>query len=448
MSVSNQPAKIEDKKATPTKKVTTPQSVRGMHDILPIDWPWWRFILSTTEEIALSYGFEHIDTPILEKTALFTRAIGSNTDIVEKEMYSFVDKSGDHLSLRPEYTASIARAYIEHGMISLPQPVKLYAVGPLFRHERPQAGRYRQHWQINFEVLGEADALVDSQVIMAAAALFKKLALPVTFNINSVGCPTCRPKYRQVLLDFYKAKKSDLCEDCKQRLQRNPLRLLDCKVESCRALNRNAPQLVDSLCEPCRNHFVKLLEHLDEIELTYELNPYLVRGLDYYTRTVFEVWGEEKAESSLGGGGRYDNLLEELGGRATPAIGFALGIERIVTELKRKNQTAPALPKPDIFIASLGDVPRRKALKLFEELRESGIKVAESFTKNSLKGQLEIANKLGASFALVLGQKELMDSTIIIRDMENGIQETVDLHKVVAEITKRLSQKSSLTTLV
>ncbi len=446
MSISPQSTKNEDKKTTVTKKVTIPQSVRGMHDILPADWPYWKFILSTVEEVASSYSFEHIDTPILERTSLFARAIGSATDIVEKEMYSFIDKSGDRLSLRPEYTAGIARAYIEHGMVSLPQPVKVYAVGPLFRHERPQAGRYRQHWQIDFEVLGEGDALVDSQVIMAAAALFKKLSLTVTFNINSIGCPVCRPRYRQGLLDFYKTKKSDLCDDCKQRLQRNPLRLLDCKEESCRIISKNAPQLVDFLCEPCRNHFVKLLEHLDEVEFTYQLNPYLVRGFDYYTRTVFEIWGEEGAVASLGGGGRYDNLVEELGGRATPAIGFGLGIERLVSELKKKQIAVPILSKPDIFITSLGDEPRRKALKLFEELREAGIKVAESFTKNGLKGQLEIANKLGASFALVLGQKELMDATVIIRDMENGIQETVDIRKILPEIIKRLSQKSSLTT--
>lgn len=435
--------KFEEKPDKPSRKITTPQLVRGMHDILPSEWPWWNFIFNKVEEVAMCYGYDRIETPILEKTQLFSRAIGNTTDIVEKEMYSFVDQSGDHLSLRPEYTAGIARAYIEHGMLSLPQPVKLFSYGPHFRHERPQAGRYRQFWQFNFEVLGEAEAVADSQLILAAAALFERLQLPVTFAINSVGCPECRPKYRQVLVDYYRTKRSVLSDEAKKRLTRNPLRLLDSKEEALIEINKNAPQCVDHLCEECRNHFVKLLEHLDEVEFAYSLSPNLVRGIDYYTRTVFEVWGEEGGTSAFCGGGRYDNLVEELGGRPTPAVGFACGLERIVAELKKKQVAVPPRRRPDIFIASLGDGARKKALKLFEDLRRQGVIVAESFTKSGLKSQLETANKIGASFALVIGQKELMDDTIIIRDMENGIQETVDIKKVSLEISKRLEHKAA-----
>jgi histidyl-tRNA synthetase len=424
------------------KKIVPPQLVRGMHDILPQDTPWWNFIVGKVQEYATSYSFQRIETPILEKTNLFTRAIGTATDIVEKEMYSFVDQSDDHLSLKPEHTAGIARAYIEHGMLSWPQPVKLFTVGPLFRHERPQAGRYRQHSQLDFEILGEASAIADAQLIVLASALFESFGLPVTMQINSVGCPTCRPAYKQALIEYYKTKRSVLCEDCKRRLTKNPLRILDCKVEADREVAHQAPQMVDFLDEACKQHFVRLLEHLDEVGLAYQLNPYLVRGLDYYTRTVFEIWGAEGERSALGGGGRYDNLIVELGGQPTPAVGFGAGVERIVSELKIANVLVPQPPTPDVFLASLGEASRKKAFKLFEDLRRQGVKVAESFTKEGLKSQLEIANRLKVKFALVLGQKELMDGTVIVRDMENGIQEIVDFKKVVDEVKKRLEAQA------
>ena len=429
----------------PGKKISTPQLVRGMHDILPADWPYWNFVTDTLESVSTSYGYERIETPIVERTQLFTRAIGTTTDIVEKEMFAFTDQSEENLSLRPEYTAGIARAYIEHGMVSWPQPVKLFSFGPHFRHERPQAGRYRQFYQLDFEILGEDDAVADSQLILATAALFEHLSIPVTFQINSVGCPVCRPKYRQVLVDYYKTKRSELTEEEKKRLQKNPLRLLDSKEENLVEINKKAPPIVDYLCEECRNHFMKLIEHLDEVEFTYQLSPGLVRGLDYYTRTVFEVWGDQGAASSFGGGGRYNNLIEQLGGRPTPAVGFAAGVERLVSELRRLEIPIPKRRQPDVFIASLGEGAKKKALKLFEELRQRGLRVSESFTKNGLKGQMEVANKLGARFTLVLGQKELLDSTIIIRDMENGIQETIDVKKVVPELMKRLAHNNSVT---
>ncbi len=430
------------------KKIMPPQLVRGMRDILPAEWQYWNFVSNKSAEHALAYSFQRIETPVVEKTNLFTRAIGTTTDIVEKEMYSFVDQSEDHLSLRPEYTAGIARAYIEHGMLSWPQPVKLFAMGPLFRHERPQAGRYREFWQYDFEILGEASATADTQLILLGAALFESVGLSVNIQINSVGCPTCRPAYRQALVDYYRTKRAALCEDCKRRLTKNPLRILDCKEEGCHALAAGAPQMVDFLCEVCKQHFVRLLEYLDEVELAYQLNPYLVRGLDYYTRTVFEFWGSGGGSSALAAGGRYDSLIADLGGNQTPAVGFAGGIERLILELKERQVAVPVTPPPDLFLASLGEGARKKALKLFEDLRRQGVRVAESFTKEGLKSQLEIANRLGVAFALVLGQKELMDGTIIVRDMENGIQEIVDLKKVVVEVGKRLQARRTQASLV
>lgn len=425
------------------KKTSIPQLVRGMHDILPTDWQYWSFILEEVAKQTQAYGFQRIETPVVEKTALFTKAIGNTTDIVEKEMYSFVDQSEDHLTLRPEYTAGLVRAYIEHGMLSWPQPVKLCAIGPTFRHERPQAGRYRSFWQVDFEIFGDASSTADALLIMLVSALFEAIKLPITVQINSVGCPTCRPTYRNALQEYYKPKKSQLCEDCKKRLTKNPLRILDCKVETCRAFTQNAPQMVDSLCEVCRTHFVKTLEFLDEVELPYQLNPHLVRGLDYYTRTVFEVWGAGGAQTALAGGGRYDNLVSDFGGPVTPAIGFAMSVERIVNELKSLQVPVPTAAAPDVFLACLGDPAKKKSLRLFENLRRAGVRVAESFAKDGLKSQLEVANRLGVKFTLVLGQKEMVDETIIVRDMENGVQEVVDFKKVMVEIKKRLESQQS-----
>ncbi len=435
--------------AVKVKKITPPQLVRGMHDLLPAEWPWWNFISSVIKEQAEAYRFERLETPILEKLNLFTRAIGTTTDIVEKEMFAFVDKNEDHLALRPEYTAGLARAYIEHGMMALPKPIKLFCFGPVFRHERPQAGRFREFRQYDFEIYGEAGAAADAQIILLASSFFSKLHLPITIQINSVGCPTCRTAFRQKLVDYFRSKRSHLCEDCKRRLVKNPLRILDCKVEECHIQAMRAPQIVDSLCLECSTHFTKLLEYLDEVDLAYQLNPYLVRGLDYYTRTVFEIWAEgDDGKNTLAAGGRYDNLITDLGGVPTPAIGFAGGSERLISELKNRAIPVPEIPPPDLFLACLGEPARKKAFRLFEELRSQGVKVAESFTKDGLKGQLEIANKLKVKFALVLGQKEMMDGTIIVRDMENGIQEIVDLKKVVSEIKKRIEASVTDTSLL
>jgi len=438
------PKKTNDKK--------TPQLLRGMKDILPEDQLYWDFIDQQVVKIAKDYGFERIDTPILEETSLFVRSVGKETDVVEKEMYSFEDKGGDNVSLRPEGTAPVARAYTEHGFLNLPQPVRLYYIGPYFRYDRPQAGRYRQFHQFGFEVFGDGHAVIDALLLMMVYNFYREIGLSVTLQVNSVGCPACRPDYRKALTDYFKTRRNVLCEDCKKRLVKNPLRILDCKEKDCQLVGQDAPQFVDHLCEECNSHFVKVLEQVDEVEVPYVLNSRLVRGLDYYTRTAFEIWPETKpgeqeeqlSQNALGGGGRYDNLIETLGDRPTPAIGYAGGIERLIRDLKENNISVPKPEAREVFVAQLGETARKKSLRLFEELRQNGIRVAENFSKDGIKTQMERADKLKVKFTVILGQKEIMDGTVLIRDMENGIQETVDYSKIISEVKKRLAKSVNI----
>ncbi len=433
---------------TPSKKNTSKksfQTLRGMKDILPEDSKYFLWIFDQVRDIAESYGIGLIETPILEPTDLFVRGIGKQTDIVEKEMFSFVDQGGDKVTIRPEATASVARAYIEHGMLSWPQPVKLWYWGKMLRRERPQSGRLREFHQFGFEIIGSDDPMVDAQIIFLTYKIMQSLGLEVVIPINSIGCNECRAHYRKVLVDYYKPKRSELCDDCKKRLTKNPFRVLDCKENKCQALSVDAPQTVDYLCDDCRNHFMKVVDYLDELDVPCILKPTLVRGLDYYNRTVFEVWlseEESSRQSALGGGGRYDGLIEMLGGRPTPASGMAVGIERVVKVLRSQGIEPPRTYQPEVFVAQLGEEAKRKSLLLFEELRTSGIKVAENLAKDGLKAQLELANKLGVKFTLILGQKEILDGTVMLRDMESGNQEIIDLKKVVPTLKKRLASFS------
>ncbi|OGY87416.1 MAG: histidine--tRNA ligase [Candidatus Kerfeldbacteria bacterium RIFCSPLOWO2_12_FULL_43_9] len=412
-----------------------------MKDTLPEDQPWWEATRDQVRAFANAYSFERIDTPILESTNLFERGVGHDTDIVQKEMYSFVDQGGEHITVRPEATASVIRAYIEHGMRNKPQPVKLYYYGPMCRHERPQFGRYRQFYQCGFESLGDQHPVLDAEMILIGHRLLKTLGIAATVQLNSIGDEVCRPAYQTVLKNFFKKNRKTLCESCKRRLHKNPLRILDCKEVKCQEVAQEAPQIVDHLCDACRAHFVGTLEHLDELEILYELNPRLVRGLDYYTRTAFEYWYQHENfgdKVSLGGGGRYDKLAETLGGRHTPGVGLALGIERIVL-LMRELKNYPIIGfHPDVFIAQLGEQARKKALRLFEDLRASGIKVRQFFARDGLGVQLGIASRLGAKFTLILGQKEILDQTVLVRDMETGSQEVVAYEKIVWDVQKRL----------
>lgn len=420
------------------------QAPAGMHDVLPGDQPFYRKVYETAANIADFYGFERIDTPIVEQAELFSRGIGMSTDIVEKQMYVFRTRGGDYLALRPEFTAGIARAYIEKGMFNLPQPVKLYTAGPLFRQERPQAGRFRQFHQFDFEVFGEESSVIDAQTIQVFYNILRELKFKnLIVEINSIGDSQCRPYYKKLLVSYLKSREGSLCADCRRRIRENPLRVLDCKEEKCQPVKSQAPQMVDHLCEECKLHFKEVLEFLDEIDLPYRLNPYLVRGLDYYTKTVFEIFEDTEEARSLGalvGGGRFDNLVKILGGKETSACGGAAGIERIVQTMKTRAKKEILTPQRKVFLTQLGELAKRKSLKLFEDFRKARIPVAESLSKDSLKTQLRSADKTGAIYSLILGQKEALEGTIIIRDMCNGKQETVKLEKAVKEIQKRLKK--------
>jgi histidyl-tRNA synthetase len=436
-------------KEVPIKRQQRFQRARGMHDILPEEWDYYDFVYRTAESVLRSYDFSRLETPLVEDVNLFSRAIGQTTDIVSKEMFEIRDRGSDKLALRPEFTAGVARAYIENGMASKPQPIKLYSLGPLFRAERPQAGRYRQFHQINIETIGGDKPALDAQIIAIVWRILERIGLSnVVIQLNSIGCPDCRPEYRQALVDYYRPHINKLCADCKKRLKSNPLRLLDCKEDKCQRVAVNAPQMFDNLCEPCHNHFKQLLEMLDEIDVPYELNPRIVRGLDYYRRTVFEVWPADVpasglAQSSYGGGGRYDGLIELLGGQPTPAVGVGLGVERLITAMKESNFSLPQTPAPRVFLAQLGEKAKKLSFNIFEDLYKGGIDVIESIGRDSLKSQLKQAEKKAVLYTLILGQKEAVDKTIIIRDMETGVQEVVTQENMIKYLHKGLDKKEA-----
>ncbi|MDA3840449.1 MAG: histidine--tRNA ligase [Patescibacteria group bacterium] len=446
--------KAKDIKQAPKKPSSRSRKfsrLKGMKDITFEEYKYHDLVVKKAIDLATTYGFRRIETPVLENEALFERSTGKTSDIVSKEMYTFVDKSGDKISLRPEATPGLVRAYNEHGMLNLPQPVKTLFIGSLFRHEKPQSGRLREHRQFDLEMFGEASPVADAQLMIIAYNFFRELQIDIQIQVNSIGCKECRGDYIKKLVAFYKerGKRTRLCNDCKKRLDKNPLRLLDCKEADCIEIRDDAPQLVDYLDDACREHFVKVLEYLDEFDIPYVLNPYLVRGLDYYNRTVFEFVsapeeneeGETRRQVALGGGGRYDDLVETMGGREpTPALGFGIGLERVVMKIKELNIPLKKDDDDIIFLAQLGEPARKKTMVMFEELRRSGFKVRQAFTKDALKNQLEEANRVGAKYSIIIGQKEMLDETAMLRDMESGVQEIVDIKKVSQELQKRLKK--------
>jgi len=403
------------------------QAARGTADILPSEQPYWRYVEKVINDITQLYGYQRIDTPIFEDTSLFKRSAGEYTDIVQKEMYTFDDRGGNSLTLKPEGTPSVCRAYIQHGMHNLAQPVKLYYISPIFRYDRPQAGRYRQHYQIGVEAIGEGDPALDAEVIDMAWQFYRSLGLKdISLQLNSIGCKECRPGYLVALKDYY-AGHANLCNDCKARLEKNPLRLLDCKQPTCQPVAEAAPAGADFLCPACQEHFTQLRKYLGLVDIPFTLNHRLVRGLDYYTRTVFEIQPQEEGgQSTIGGGGRYDDLIEELGGKPTPGIGFATGIERIIINLKKQGFIAPENPGLRVLIAFMGESAREEAVKLAARLRRTGISAIAGAGDKSLKAQLRQANALNVPYAVIIGEDEVKAGTVTLRDMSNAGQETLD----------------------
>ncbi len=408
----------------------------GTRDIFDREGDYFQKIEDTSRRIAGEYNFKTIRTPILEEKRLFVRSVGERTDIVQKEMYELTTKGGDELVLRPEGTAPIVRSYIENDLYKKPQPVKFYYFGPFFRYERPQKGRYRQFHQFGLEILGKKSPALDGQLILIFWKIFKSLQIETSVKINNLGCEGCRREYVEDLKKALKPHKESLCKNCKERFDKNTLRILDCKEEKCREVIETMPQIVDYLCKACKKNFKRVLEFLNKMELPYELDPFLVRGLDYYNNTTFEFFAEGW-DFALGGGGRYDGLVEALGGRKTPACGGAVGVERTVEVMKDKNIEVKNKPKK-VFLAQLGDSAKKKAFELFEEFRKEGIPVYESMGRDSLKSQMSRADKLGAEYTLILGRQECIKNQIIIREMKSGKQETVSLDEVVEEIKKRI----------
>ena len=401
------------------------RALQGFKDILPDEEPYWRFVESVVAEVVQLYGYRRIETPLVEETTVFRRTSGEGTDIVEKEMYSFddrADKEGNrlNLSLRPEGTAGVVRAYLEHGMFKLPQPVKVYYMNaPMFRHDKPQAGRYREHHQFGCEALGDDDPAIDAEMIALLYQVYTQLGLRhIHVDINSIGDHNCRPQYIERLKDYYRPLLNDCCEDCKLRFVKNPLRLLDCKEPQDRPKIEAAPKITDSLCEPCREHFAAVRRYLDFYEVPCSIDPMIVRGLDYYTRTVFE-FKSELDKLALNGGGRYDALAEILGGPHTPGIGFGAGIERIILELKRQDIVPPAMLLPRAFVVYFGKTPEYKdaAVQITAELRHAGIKAEMSYGDRSRKAQMKQANTSGATYAIIIGENELAENAVTVKDL-------------------------------
>ena len=415
------------------------QRPKGTQDLLPGTVEQWQYLEETIRSVCRDYGYEEIRTPMFEATELFQRGVGQTTDIVQKEMYTFLDKGDRSMTLRPEMTASVCRAYVEDKLYGQPQPVKLYYIGPMFRYERPQSGRFRQFHQFGVEVLGADQPVVDAEVISLVWNLYRRLGLTgLEVHVNSVGCPICRANHRAQLQEFLDIRRTELCEDCQERFVKNPLRILDCKNPSCQAATTGAPTTKDTLCEDCSTHFEKVLALLGRAGVAYRVNPRLVRGLDYYTKTAFEVMVEEiGAQSAICGGGRYDKLVEEIGGQPTPGIGFAMGIERVLAALKVQDKLPEEKPKLFAMLIALGEKAQIEGFALLSALRSQGLPVSMDLLNRGLKAQMKAANRQGAHLALILGEEELERSVLIIRDLTLGEQIEVPLVDAVEEINKK-----------
>jgi len=416
------------------------QRPTGTLDTLPEDQHYWDHVRARARHLAELAGFERIDVPVFEATELFARGIGTGTDVVDKEMYTFTDKGGHQLTLRPEFTAGVVRAYIENGLYVRPQPLKLYSFGPTFRYDRPQAGRYRQFTQFNAEILGEQDPAADVEVMAMVWDLYDGLGFrDLEFQLNSTGCPRCRPGYLAVLKAYYAEHIGEICEDCRRRLEHSPLRVLDCKADQCQPVIAGAPHFLDHLCDECTEHFGALREYLDLLDRRYTINHRLVRGLDYYTKTVFEVWAAGiGAQAAVCGGGRYDGLAEILDGPPTPAVGVAVGLERIILVMKDLDVDVPPTPTPSVFLAHLGPQAKWEELRLMDALRQAGVAAWIAFGERGLRSQLREADKRGVRYTIILGEDELAAGLATVRDMKAGEQVGVKLGDLVEWLKARV----------
>ena len=415
------------------------KAIKGINDILPDVVGKWQLVESVARRVFSNFGYQEIRIPILEKTELFARSIGEATDIVEKEMYTFPDRNGQLLTLRPEATASVVRAFIQHKLHLQPAMRKFFTMGPMFRHERPQKGRYRQFHQINVEVFAMDDPMIDAEVIYMLLIFLQELHITeVKLHINSMGCPDCRLPFRRSLADYLEGVSDELCSDCQRRRLTNPLRIFDCKVDACRKLLREAPVLLDHLCEECRKNFQSVQEHLQSLSVDYTIDPFMVRGLDYYTRTTFEaITPHLGAQDAVGGGGRYDGLMKALGGPDLPATGFAIGMERLILLL---DESAGAVGNSNrLFVACLGEEAKKKGFSLVQKLRLSGLSVEMDYEARSLKAQMRRADKLGATHVLILGEDELVKGAALLRDMEASTQEDIPLEGIAEQLLSRFN---------
>jgi histidyl-tRNA synthetase len=404
--------------------------IKGFKDILPDETGKWRFIEEKARRIFANFGFSEIRIPIAEKTELFKRSIGESTDIVEKEMYTFTDRGDESITLRPEATASVIRSYIEHALYAKDSIARLYTIGPMFRRERPQKGRYRQFHQINAEVFGIEDPYIDAELILMLTHFLNQVGLSeIALEINSLGCPRCRSDFKKSIVTFLKGSEKALCEDCRRRITANPLRVFDCKAEGCAEVIKDAPGLLDFICPDCSDHFEKVKDSLREFNIPFSINPKMVRGLDYYTKTTFEVTTKLLgAQNAIAGGGRYDSLVKDLGGPDVPGIGFAVGFERLLALVPMKNEEF--LDVPHLFIAALGKEAQNKAFVICNRLKIKGVASEMDYTGKSLKSQMKRADKLGSLYTLILGDKELAENKAELRNMRQSTQETVDLDHI------------------
>ncbi|MDR3564407.1 MAG: histidine--tRNA ligase [Negativicutes bacterium] len=415
---------------------------KGTKDILPESSGQWRLVEQTARDICRTYVYEEIRTPVFEHTELFLRGIGETTDIVQKEMYTFFDLGKRSITLRPENTAAVVRSYLEHKLYSGPQPTKLFYIGPMFRYDKPQAGRFRQFHQFGVEAIGAKGPAVDAEIILLAVQFFVKLGLnDLNLFINSVGCPQCRPVYRTKLQDAFRDRLPQFCHDCQSRFERNPMRMLDCKNESCQQLSADAPTLTDCLCDECADHLKGLRSLLDAAGVAYTLNPRLVRGLDYYTKTAFEIqYPPLGAQSAVCGGGRYDGLIEEIGGSPTPGIGFAIGLERVLLALEKQDLLPARQTDIAVYVAAVDAASQTAAFQLLTELRQSGVACDMDYLGRGLKAQLKQANRYPARFVAIIGEEEAAQGKVALKDMQTGGQELVNTGELLAKIQAEMEE--------